>query len=133
MKSFSFYLIYFPLFNIQHKQRVSTNDSWIVSRRVSSLLLTYIDLWNGIGAKTESELTDDDWIFLFEDDVNIVGFNIIEKFYPQIYAKWNHSNSNNSLAGLNRFLIMKNITVCLCLCVCAPHIRQKPTVNFFEG
>ena len=104
-------------FNIQHKQPVSTNDSRIISgtsKEALALLLTYIDLWSEIGAKAELELTDDDWIFLFEDDVNTVPFHIIEKFHPQIYAKWNYSNPNSSIAGPNRFLIIKCSSVCVC-------------------
>ena len=90
--------------NIQHKQPVSANDSRMVSEtslQALSLLLTSIDLWNEIGAKAESELTDDDWIFIFEDDVDIVASDSIKYSYPEIYAKWNYSNPNNSVAGLN--------------------------------
>ena len=109
-------------FNIQHKQPVSTNDSRIMSgTSVSalSLLLTYIDLWNEIGAKAESELMDDDWIFLFEDDVNIVPLKFIPKLCSELNAKRNHSNLNISLAGSNRSFILRCI------------IHQKTIVNFF--
>ena len=96
-------------FNIKQKQSVSHNDSRIFRNsdpQVSSLLLTYIDLWSDFGARSEAEFTDNDWMFLFEDDVNIVHPKIIESFHPQIYAKWNYSNPNSSIAGSKGLFMM---------------------------
>ena len=91
-------------FNIHHKQSVSYNDSRILrtgDMKVSSLLLTYVDLWSYFGSRPDNEFTDTDWIFLFEDDVDIVPLSIIERFHPKLYAKWNYSSPNHSLAGRN--------------------------------
>lgn len=91
-------------FNIHHKQSVSFNDSRILrtgDMKVSSLLLTYVDLWSYFGSTPDNEFTDNDWIFLFEDDVDIVPMSIIERFHPKLYARWNYSSPNHSLAGRN--------------------------------
>ncbi|CAF4868591.1 unnamed protein product, partial [Rotaria magnacalcarata] len=80
-------------FNFNRKQPVSHNDSRILRTgdvKVSSLLLTYIDLWNDIGARSAIELRDNDWIFLFEDDVAIIPRSIIKSFYKTIYEKWKY-------------------------------------------
>ncbi|CAF3824585.1 unnamed protein product [Rotaria sp. Silwood1] len=90
-------------FNIKKKQSVPYNDSRInfhSSIQFSSLLLTYVDLWNEIGAKPNAELKENDWIFLFEDDVNIVNITLIERFYQQIYAKWKYKDPQHSLKGI---------------------------------
>lgn len=89
-------------FDIKHKQSVSLNDSRIFrnnDQSASSLLLTYIDVWRDFGARPEAEYSDGDWMFLFEDDVNVVSTDLIRNIYPKIYAKWNYTNSNTSLAG----------------------------------
>jgi hypothetical protein len=89
-------------FDIRHKQSVSYNDSRILrtgDMKVSSLLLSYIDLWSYFGSRPECEFTDNDWIFLFEDDVDIVPMSIIERFHPKLYEKWNYSSPSHSLAG----------------------------------
>ena len=97
-------------FNIKHKQSVPFTDSRIVlkgDKYASSLLLSFIDIWTDLGAKSEAELKDNDWIFIFEDDVNIVSMDVIQRFYPQIYAKWNYSNPNTSIAGSKRLFRIK--------------------------
>lgn len=97
-------------FNIQQRRPVLKNDSRITVNRdtkVASLLLTYVDLWDDIGARPESELRDNDWIFIFEDDVNIVPLEVVENFYPDIHTKWNYSNPNTSIAGWTRFLLQR--------------------------
>jgi hypothetical protein len=97
-------------FILKRKEIVSHNDSRIFrtgDRQVSSLLLTYVDLWHDFGARPEAEFTDNDWIFLFEDDVNIVPNHIISSFHPKLYAKWNYTNPNSSLAGSKRLLRIK--------------------------
>jgi hypothetical protein len=102
-------------FNIRHKQPVSLNDTRIYKeghKEILSLSLTYIDLWNDFGARPEAEYTDNDWIFLFEDDVNIVPFTIIQSFHPQLYAKWNCTNPNSSIAGSKRLFMEEHILVC---------------------
>ncbi|CAF3293188.1 unnamed protein product [Rotaria socialis] len=88
-------------FNFNHKQPVSLNDSRIlrtVDMKVSSLLLTYIDLWNDIGARSPIELRENDWIFLFEDDVAIIPRRIMKSFYKRIYEKWRYRSPNPNLA-----------------------------------
>lgn len=91
-------------FNMQHKKSVSFNDSRILrsgDMKVSSLLLTYVDIWSYFGSRPENEFTDNDWIFLFEDDVDIVPMSLIESFQPKLYPKWNHSSPNHYLEGRN--------------------------------
>jgi hypothetical protein len=98
-------------FNIQHKQPVSHNDSRILrhgDKQVSSLLLSYIDMWRDFGAKPEVEFTDNDWVFLFEDDVNVASVSLIKSFNPQIAVKWNISNPHTLLAGSKRSSMMDN-------------------------
>lgn len=95
-------------FNVKLKHSVSINDSRIFYTddiRASSLLLTYVDLWTAFGAQPETEYSDNDWVFLFEDDVDIVPYGIIERFYSKLFAQWNYSESNSSIAGSkNAFL-----------------------------
>lgn len=71
-------------FNIHHRQPVPHDDLRIRQHgdmNMSSLLLTYVDLWSEFGWKKTDEYNDNDWIFIFEDDVDIVPREIIEKFY----------------------------------------------------
>ena len=91
-------------FNIHHRKSVSFNDSRILrsgDMKVSSLLLTYVDLWSYFGSRPESEFADNDWMFLFEDDVDIVPMSVIESFQPKLSPKWNHSSPNHCLEGRN--------------------------------
>lgn len=89
-------------FNISHRSAVSHNDSRIVrngDRQVSSLLLSHIDLWTEFGSKPEAEYADDDWLFIFEDDVDIVPLHIVESFYPNVYKQWTTKNASQALRG----------------------------------
>lgn len=89
-------------FRFHHKQPVPHNDSRILrtgDMKVSSLLLTFIDLWNDIGSRPAAQLHDDEWVFFFEDDVGIVPSHIMKSFYSKIYEKWNYGNPNPSLAS----------------------------------
>jgi len=103
------------LFNIQIKHPVSRNDSRMYTNGVdpgaSSLMLTFIDLWTDFGAQPESAYSDNDWMFIFEDDVNVVPYSIIQGFYPKIFAQWNYNSSNSSIAGrkimILDFIILK--------------------------
>lgn len=89
-------------FKIIQKSAVPHNDSRIVKngdKQVSALLLAHIDLWTEFGSKPEAEYLDDDWFFIFEDDVDIVPTHIINQFYPTIYQQWLSNNSVNPLRG----------------------------------
>jgi hypothetical protein len=90
-------------FNINRKQPVSLNDSRIYHHgnpKYSSVLLTYVDLLTDIGSKSEAELTYNDWVFIFEDDANIVPAHVIRTSFGKIYAKWNSSYPYPKLAGI---------------------------------
>lgn len=79
-------------FNMSRKQAVSINDSRINRASdlgVSSLLLSHIDVWNEFGSKAASERCDDDWVFVFEDDVGVIPYEIIRNFHTQAYMSWN--------------------------------------------
>ena len=89
-------------FNINHKLPVPLNDSRILRSgdvHVSSLLLTYVDLWRSFGSRPEAEYRDGDWMFVFEDDVGIVPPHIMKAFYGKIYKKWKYSNPKRWLAS----------------------------------
>jgi hypothetical protein len=115
-------------FNIKHKQSVPFTDSRIVlngDKYASSLLLSFIDIWMDLGARSEAELKDNDWIFIFEDDVNIVSMDVIQRFYPEIHAKWKYSNPNSSIAGSKRLFRMK-------IFECTQTDWPKTSVNSFS-
>ena len=89
-------------FNASHRYCVPKNDSRVYSNAglgAGSLMLSYIDLWREIGSKPDSELDDDDWIFLFEDDVDIIPWEILRKFYPKLFLKWSRIGLSQALAG----------------------------------
>lgn len=89
-------------FHAKHWKTVSKTDPRIFQSggiHAASLMLTYLDLWKDISLKAESELADDDWVFLFEDDVDIVPLGILEAFYNEIYTQWNKTNPSKALAG----------------------------------
>ncbi|CAF4471022.1 unnamed protein product [Rotaria socialis] len=84
-------------FKIIRKPSVSHTDSRIVPNnyvRVSSLLLTHIDTWHEIGSKSDHELGENDWVFVFEDDVGIVPPAIMNSFYRKIYTIWKYAKPN---------------------------------------
>ena len=90
------------IFNLTHRKSVNKTDPRIygsVGVGAASLMLTYIDLWKEIALKPASELAENDWIFLFEDDVDIVPLVILETFYNRIYMQWNQTNPSIALAG----------------------------------
>lgn len=89
-------------FNITHRKCVPLNDSRVYKNAgegAGALMISYIDLWREIGSKPDEELADNDWIFLFEDDVDIIPLDILRKFYSKVYLKWNRHGQSKSLAG----------------------------------
>lgn len=89
-------------FNATHRQCVLYNDSRMYKHAglgAASLMLSYIDLWREIGSKSDTELADNDWIFLFEDDVDIIPLSILKSFYPKLYLKWSKTGQSKSLGG----------------------------------
>ncbi|CAF4596725.1 unnamed protein product [Rotaria magnacalcarata] len=89
-------------FKIIRKSSVSHNDSRIVRRgdvRVLSLLLTHIDTWHDIESRSDRELGENDWAFVFEDDVAIVPPAIMKSFYGKIYTAWNYAKPNPILGS----------------------------------
>lgn len=92
-------------FNIKRRLPVSRNDSRMyrnnVDEAAASLMLTFIDLWGDFAAQSDSEYSENDWMFIFEDDVNVVPNSIIAGFYPKIFPRWNYTNPNTSIAGTN--------------------------------
>ncbi|CAM2707179.1 unnamed protein product [Rotaria socialis] len=84
-------------FNIIRKECVSQNDSRIMGHgqiNVASLLLTHVDIWDEIGSRSDHELGQNDWAFVFEDDVSIVPPEIMKGFYGKIYTAWKYKNPN---------------------------------------
>lgn len=53
---------------------------------VSSLLLTFIDLWVEFGWSSDDDVADDDWMFLIEDDVDIVPPPILSSYHEKKYG-----------------------------------------------
>ena len=89
-------------FNATHRRCVPHNDSRMYRNGgvgAGALMLSYIDLWREIGAKPDSELADDDWVFLFEDDVDIIPLEILKSFYPKLFVQWSRTGQSQSLAG----------------------------------
>lgn len=102
-------------FDIKRKYSVLHNDTRI-SRfglpQVSSLLLTYIDLWSEIGKTPKRQLEDNDWVFIFEDDVNILVNEIIQQFHTELFNRWNHTDDQHSLRGMTVIYTGEQITYC---------------------
>ena len=89
-------------FDVTHRKSVNATDPRIYgsfSFGAASLMLTYIDLWKEIALKPASELAENDWVFLFEDDVDIVPLGIIQGFYNKIYIEWSKTNETKGLTG----------------------------------
>lgn len=95
-------------FNTHYKLSVPHNDSRIFYKagiHAASLMLTYIDLWREIGSKPDTELSQNDWVFVFEDDVDIVPIGILKAFYSKVYLHLNGSATSTVLAGMSFFFI----------------------------
>lgn len=89
-------------FNITYRNCVPYNDSRIFKTSgiaAGSLMLTYIDLWKEIGSKPAEELDENEWVFIFEDDVDLVPLHILKDFYNKIYTTLNFSNVSYPIAG----------------------------------
>lgn len=84
-------------FKIQRIQSVSHNDSRLIGAgdmQVASLLLTHISIWNEIGSKPDTEVAENDWVFVFEDDVNVVPINIMRDFHGPSYKSFTEEYPN---------------------------------------
>ena len=89
-------------FNASYRNSVPYNDSRMFKTNgapAGSLMLTYIDLWREIGSKADNELTDNEWIFIFEDDVDLVPLHILKSFYNHIYTQLNFSDTSYPITG----------------------------------
>lgn len=78
-------------FNIQRIQSMSYNDSRIAGAgdlRVASLLLTHINIWNEFGSKSDTDVGENDWVFVFEDDVGVIPISIMKRIYRPIYKSF---------------------------------------------
>lgn len=83
-------------FKIEHFRSVSLKDPRIErsdNSKKKSLLLSFADMWLNVSSRFEYD--ENDWIFLFEDDVNIVNIKEISL----IYSKLNFTNPQYSLVG----------------------------------
>lgn len=126
-------------FNTKKKQPVSRNDSRMyrngADENAASLMLTFIDLWDEIGALPNTEYSDNDWVFIFEDDVNVVPNSIIQGFYPKIFAQWNYSNPNTSIAGIvEQALEMGKDDGIIYLGTCGPEYENNSKIYYsYDG
>ena len=102
------------IFNIVKRTAVPHNDTRVVrhgDKHVSALLLTHIDLWTEFGSKLETEYSDHDWVFIFEDDVDIVPPNIAETFYQDASISKRNRTESRLLTGNGNdsFLCMSKV------------------------
>ncbi|CAF3191257.1 unnamed protein product [Rotaria socialis] len=88
-------------FNIIRRQSVSHNDSRIMGHaqvNVLSLILTHISVWDEIGSKSENELGENDWVFVFEDDIGVVTAPLVKFIYKRIHARRRYAIPTNIVA-----------------------------------
>ncbi|CAF1416860.1 unnamed protein product, partial [Didymodactylos carnosus] len=106
-------------FKFEHFQAIPFNDTRINGNvRQSSNLLSHIDMWLNLSSRSDHEYGDNDWCFVFEDDVNIVD---LKNHFPHIYSKWNYSNPHHSLRGIiEQALKLADLDGILYLGTCGP-------------
>lgn len=96
-------------FKIYKKDMVEKNDTRMPDHldiNLMSLLFSHVDVWDHVGATSDEEIGENQWIFLFTDDVDIISMNAIDGFYSDIYDRWKHGDRKHSLEG-TFFLIDK--------------------------
>ncbi|CAF4063522.1 unnamed protein product [Rotaria magnacalcarata] len=89
-------------FNIICKQSVLHNDSRIMGHgqvNVLSLILTHISIWDEIGSRSENELGENNWVFVFEDDIGVVTATAVRRLYRKIDARRNYAIPANIVAN----------------------------------